>query len=141
MIIIIIIALIYSNLINPLSMSILTLPSLHLCVPSQLPWSAVPHSSPYTSLSLSLSPASSYIISSYLSSLLFSPSINPHAHRIISCSQLVESFCTDRDDIIRLTDRPERFQDIMDGRTAPSGAPLPVCCPPLLSSLPFSPSL
>ena len=35
-------------------------------------------------------------------------------------SQLVESFCTDRDDIIRLTDRPERFQDIMAGRSIPA---------------------
>ena len=34
-------------------------------------------------------------------------------------SQLVESFCTDRDDVIRLTDRPERFQDIMAGRSIP----------------------
>ena len=34
-------------------------------------------------------------------------------------SQLVESFCTDRDDVIRKLDRPERFQDIMVGRTPP----------------------
>ena len=34
-------------------------------------------------------------------------------------SELVESFCTDRDDVIRKLDRPERFQDVMVGRVVP----------------------
>jgi transcriptional accessory protein Tex/SPT6 len=34
-------------------------------------------------------------------------------------SELVESFCTDRDDLIRKTDRPERFQDVLVGRVVP----------------------
>jgi hypothetical protein len=38
-----------------------------------------------------------------------------------SPSQLVESFCTDYDDILRVIDRPERMQNIMVGRGEPSG--------------------
>ena len=34
-------------------------------------------------------------------------------------STLVESFCTSHDDVLRVTDRPERLIDVMEGRVAP----------------------
>ena len=51
--------------------------------------------------------------------------LHPHRHSHVcgysSPSQLVESFCTDYDDILRVIDRPERMQNIMVGRGEPSG--------------------
>ena len=33
---------------------------------------------------------------------------------------LVESFCTERDDILRKTDRPERYIETLPGRSPPN---------------------
>jgi hypothetical protein len=47
--------------------------------------------------------------------------LKSHVCDYSSPSQLVESFCTDYDDILRVIDRPERMQNIMVGRGEPSG--------------------
>ena len=62
---------------------------------------------------------------SYLLSVHLHFHLHPHRHSHVcsssSPSQLVESFCTDYDDILRVIDRPERMQNIMVGRGEPSG--------------------